>query len=311
MVSTVSVLGSCVTRDLFYSKVISDYKSYFKLITYQGRSSLISLMSKPVNFNENDFSIGNAIAEDFIKSDFRKDGVVGLVENPPDYLIIDILFDVIYGILYLPDGNIISNNTWDLYKTPFYKNLIEGENDEFKILTISHNTNEYFDAYKNAINSLFNFLKSNCINTKVILNSIRHAHSYIRNDGTIITTEFFKNYGRANNKYFEKLEDYIIDNFDVDILYFGRNYYADESNIWGLAPHHYEKKLYLDKFNQLKNIVKYDKILKENERLLNNNSKLMKEIQDLYLKNKILSEEKQFFKSRTSFSIKENNSLEP
>lgn len=301
MVTTVSILGSCVTRDLFNSKVIPDYKDFFKLITYQGRASIISMMQPPLEFNSNDVFTGDTIDSNFIKSDLRKDGINGLIKNPPEFLIIDILFDVIFGILYCEDGTIISNNTWSLHKTIFYNKL----HGKYKILTIQDNTTDYFSLFKYHVNKLFNFLEINCPNTKVILNSVRHSYAYLK-DGNIVSDENFKKYGFNNNNYFEKLENYIIDNFEVDIMYFGQNYLADSNHMWGLAPHHYEKRYYNDKFNQLKNIVNNQKILHENFLLSHQLSDFKKKNKILLRKNKILSDEKRFFKTQNRCYEKEN-----
>ena len=224
MINTVNVIGSCVTRDLFCSKVIPDYKNFFKLLSYQGRSTLISLMQQPYEYNKDDIKAKNKVDTEFIEADFRKDGIKRLIQQPPDYLIIDILFDVIFGVILLDEGNIISNNTWTFPKISFYNNL-----KGFKTLNIIDNTKEYFNLYKNNINLFFEVLKVNCPDTKVILNQVRHSTSYIDKDGVMNTNSLKKI--SVDNKYFEKLENYIIDNFDVDILYFGHDYLADVSYV--------------------------------------------------------------------------------
>ena len=287
MVNTVGVIGSCVTRDLFYSEVIPDYKNFFKLTTFQGRSTLISLMQQPYSYNKKDIETGNKVFTEFIESDFRKDGIKGLVNQPPDYLIIDILFDVIFGVILLNDGNIISNNTWSFNKISFYNHL-----NDFRTINIIDNTNEYFNLYKINVNLFFELLQANCPNTKVILNQVRHTASYIDKNGVI---KYNSLENTVDNKYFEKLENYIIDNFDVDILYFGHDYLADVSHMWGLAPHHYEKKYYMDKSNQLREIVFKNNLLNENITLKKTISDLKKENNILIRKNKILDDKKTFF----------------
>lgn len=288
MVNTVGVIGSCVTRDLFFSKVIPDYKNFFKLTTFQGRSTLISLMQQPYKYNKEDIKTENKIDMGFIETDFRKEGIKGLIKQPPDYLIIDILFDVIFGVILLNDGNIISNNTWTFPKISFYNHL-----NDFRTINIIDNTKEYFNLYKINVNLFFELLQANCPNTKVILNQVRHSTSYIDKDGVIDTNSLKKI--SVDNKYFEKLENYIIDNFDVDILYFGHDYLADVSHMWGLAPHHYEKKYYMDKSNQLREIVFKNNLLNENITLKKTISDLKKENNILIRKNKILDDKKTFF----------------
>lgn len=54
MVFTVGVFGSCVSRDLFNSKIVPNYKTFFQIISYSQRTSIISLMQNSVNFDEMD-----------------------------------------------------------------------------------------------------------------------------------------------------------------------------------------------------------------------------------------------------------------
>lgn len=37
----------------------------------------------------------------------------------------DVIYELIFGILILDDGNIITNNYWDLPKTKFYETIKE------------------------------------------------------------------------------------------------------------------------------------------------------------------------------------------
>ena len=210
-----------------------------------------------------------------------------MIKQPPDYLIIDILFDVIFGVILLNDGNIISNNTWTFPEISFYNHL-----NDFRTMNIIDNTKEYFNLYKINVNLFFELLQANCPNTKVILNQVRHTASYIDKNGVI---KYNSLENTVDNKYFEKLENYIIDNFDVDILYFGHDYLADVSHRWGLAPHHYEKKYYMDKSNQLREIVFKNNLLNENITLKKTISDLKKENNILIRKNKILDDKKTFF----------------
>lgn len=297
---TISIIGSCISRDLFNSKVISDYKKFFELYTYHGRSTFISLMQEPFSFNKKDIELENKVDTTFIEDDFKKEGINRLAKYAPNYLMIDILFDVIFGVICLNDGNIISNNTWNLPKTSFYKYL--NHEKDFKILTIADNSQKYFNLYKNSIDLFFDFLDEYCENTKVILNSVRLVSSYVDVKGDVVNNNSrFKN-ECFDNIYFLKLENYIIDNFDVSVMTFNNNYLADASHMWGLAPHHYEKSFYRDKFNKLKDIVFKDKI-SNNNILLEGFKNLVNENVLLNMRNRILDDEKNFFK-RENINLK-------
>lgn len=293
--STVSVFGSCTTRDLFYSKVIPNYKQYFKLTFDSQRSTIISVMQKPIDFSEEDIDTGNVFSTASIKKDLNKNFRANLIINPPEYLIFDLDFDMLFGVLLLNNGGgIISNNFWDLPKTEFYKNL----NGEFKTLTIQDTPKEYFSLFKENIESFFNFLDKNCPETTVILNSIRHSWNVLRLDKSVSEEASLKKNCQIRNKNIEKLEEFIIDNFNVEVMYFGKEYLADESNMWGLASHHYEQKYYQDKFNQLKKIVMNNKIRKKNAFLLEDMSQLKEENKQLSKDIRILTDKLCYFQNK-------------
>ena len=94
------------------------------------------------------------------------------------------------------------------------------------------------------------------------MNSARYATKILKKDKTIVD-ESGNSYLLNVNSYIEDLELYIENNYDVEIMYFGRDYLADESHIWGSGRTHYEKSYYSDKFNQLKHIVEFDNISKK------------------------------------------------
>lgn len=111
------------------------------------------------------------------------------------------------------------------------------------------------------------------------------------------------------NSYLEDLELYIQDNYDVEIMYFGRDYLADESHIWGSGRTHYEKSYYSDKFNQLKRIVEFDNISKNYQFLVDNNLKYEKEIEYLLFQQKILKEKLIKIHDQKKFYCKNNGVL--
>ena len=214
-------------------------------------------MQNSVNFDEMDiFSENNH--NDSIKYDLSKCWLSEIAKNPPDYIIMDVIYELIFGILMLDDGNIITNNCWDLPKTKFYETI----KDKSTALTIIEDSKTYFKLYKESIDLFFNFLKNNCQSTKIILNSARYATKTLKKDKSIVD-ESGNSYLVNVNSYLEDLELYIQDNYDVEIMYFGRDYLADESHIWGSGRTHYEKSYYSDKFNQLKRIVEFDNISKK------------------------------------------------
>lgn len=313
MVFTIGVFGSCATRDLFYSKVIPNYKDYFQITTYSGRQSIISFMQQPLDFEEDEIDTGDRVRTRFIKEEFEKKYFQDLINNPPDYYIMDIYYEVIFGILYIDKDVIITNNYPDLSRTSFY-NKIEGD---IKTLTLKDNPIEYFKLFKEYLELFFNFFKMHCPNTKIILNRIKAMWVISKPGNTFETNENLKKIASDNNVLFEQLENYIIDNFDVAVIDFSCNYLLDANHMWGIGPMHYEQKYYDDKFNQLKKIVTHDKILRENKFLLKENLKLEKKnklsvnlVSNMENSQKILSKEFKEIKAQNNRILQKINIIE-
>lgn len=303
MVFTVGVFGSCVSRDLFNSQIVPNYKTFFQIISYSQRTSIISLMQNNIKFDEKDIIFENNY-NDSIRYDLSKCWLSEIANNPPDYIIMDVIYELIFGILILDDGNIITNNYWDLPKTKFYETI----KDKSTALTIIEDSKTYFKLYEESIDLFFNFLKNNCQSSKIILNSARYATKILKKDKTIVD-ESGNSYLLNVNSYIEDLELYIENNYDVEIMYFGRDYLADESHIWGSGRTHYEKSYYSDKFNQLKHIVEFDNISKNYQFLADKNLNYEKEIEHLLFQQKILKEKLIKIHDQKKFYCKNNGVL--
>src|SRR5699024_3108842 len=52
MVKKVAVMGSCLTRDNFNSKFNRNYKMFFEVVAATHQTSMLSLMSEPINYLE-------------------------------------------------------------------------------------------------------------------------------------------------------------------------------------------------------------------------------------------------------------------
>lgn len=303
MVFTVGVFGSSVSRDLFNSQIVPNYKTFFQIISYSQRTSIISLMQNNIKFDEKDIIFENDY-NNSIRYDLSKCWLSEIANNPPDYIIMDVIYELIFGILILDDGNIITNNYWDLPKTKFYETI----KDKSTALTIIEDSKTYFKLYEESIDLFFNFLKNNCQSSKIILNSARYATKILKKDKTIVD-ESGNSYLLNVNSYIEDLELYIENNYDVEIMYFGRDYLADESHIWGSGRTHYEKSYYSDKFNQLKHIVEFDNISKNYQFLTDKNLNYEKEIEQLLFQQKILKEKLIKIRDQKKFYCKNNGVL--
>ena len=105
----------------------------------------------------------------------------------------------------------------------------------------------------------FEFLNENCPNTRIILNPSRHVYRKLSADGHIIESDLFKRECEKFNKFRDLFDEYIIKNFDVDVLYFDEDTLARENHFWGCSSLHYTPLYFVGINNQLNSIIKRDK----------------------------------------------------
>ena len=126
MKTKIGVLGCCVSRDSFNSRIVHNYKDFFKVQISAQRTSLISIFQDPVIFDEKDIEIlplnfANKATTQFISEDLNKKFIEDLDEKEIDFLVIDTYIDVTMGILFF--NNQIISKAWDFEKTNFFNNI--------------------------------------------------------------------------------------------------------------------------------------------------------------------------------------------
>lgn len=258
MVSKFTVFGSCTCRDVFYSEINRNYKDFFEIGPTGIRLSFISIMQEPVKYEEKDIEIFPKTSKNinfttWIKKDFDKTFLKDLKRENFEYILMDTYYDTNFGIVDIGNNRYVTNNI-RLDETAFYEKL------EYKrVLTIYDNTEEYFEIWKRHCDMFFEFLKENCPNTKIILNPSRHVYRKLNEDWEIIESDLFKIECEKFNKYRDLLDEYIIKNFDVDVLYFDENTLARENHFWGCSSLHYTPLYFEGINNQLNLIIELDK----------------------------------------------------
>lgn len=254
MVTKFTIFGCCATRDAFNSKINYNYKDYFEIGKDAFHTSIISMMQKPVAYEENSIKRFKNDSRDKIrhrntKRDFDKSYLNDLKNGNYEYMVLDTYFDVRQGVITIPDQSTYITNSPYINLSDFYKNL-----ENKKILTIQKNTQEYIDLWVNSCNRFFEFLDKYCPDLKVVLNTVRSSTKIINKDGIIYEK---KGYGRfiPNHCYRSILDEYILQNFDVDVLIFEKEHLLDENYLFGPAEIHYSYSYYEDVNNQLNEII--------------------------------------------------------
>ena len=286
-------LGSCVGRDALRS-YYNNYKEDYDVIFSEQRISFISLMHPRVDYEPKKFdtyvSDVNAM---FFRNDFQK-SFFNSIKNDLDYLIIDFVFDVKYGVLKFNDTYITGSRLWDddiwgMEKTEFFK---ENESN-LSFLRLDNDFKEYFNLWKDAIDKFFNFMLINYPNVKIILCEVQFVDYVLKKDGSYVLNPFFKEHVDYLNPLAKKLDKYVEDNYDVRVIEFPKNITADENHIWGVGSEHYNRNYYEYFYKELYRIILEDKLsvfesLDMNYEKINENLKNSKEIDTLKEKYKAL-----------------------
>ncbi|EHJ07764.1 hypothetical protein [Staphylococcus simiae] len=48
----IGIIGSCITRDVFNSKHVKNWKNYFEVVAYQSQVAFSSIISNPILFEK-------------------------------------------------------------------------------------------------------------------------------------------------------------------------------------------------------------------------------------------------------------------
>lgn len=307
-IPTFCQIGTCVSRDLFNGSINKGYKKHFRSERALLRSTIISLMEEPIDFKEEEViveeGIGGYSGSSKLRTEIGKDDLTNkfledLKEIQPEYLIIDVIRDIGEGNLEIDGGKYISYDHRDLRYTTFYKNLTVQN-----LLKITEEEDKFLKLWKERCNQLFSFLNENCPNTIIILNSARHVSRMLKSNGEIIENKNFKKRENLYNPYKIIADEYICNNFDVEVLEFDENTLAHEDHKWGKGPVHYTPDYYEKTSKQLNEIVKRNRSIKTKEdELLNKKIRQLRK-EKIILKSNIY----QINKEKEEFEI-ENNKL--
>ena len=260
----IAVLGSCVSRDPFNSKFISDYKNYYSCVLHQNQMSMISLGAKPIPFDSKLINNLSPFDTRHFRTELDKSFFAEMEKHQPDYLIIDFYGDLYYGIMKI-GNSYITNKKWLFQKTKQFKQL--DVQDEFKMFYEKKDL--YLELWKKGIKKLFDFLTKKVPNCKVIINKARFVDEYLdKETGEMktISQSGKKRYINVPvfNKWWDALDNHVIKNYNVHVLdYSDKTYYAVEDHPWGMFYVHYNHSFYEDFTRKLLGIIAND-LAKEN-----------------------------------------------
>jgi hypothetical protein len=254
----VAVLGSCISRDAFNSKFNPDYKRTWSCTLIQNQSSVISLMSEPLTLEESDYGEASDYDKWNVRTDTNKEFLRRVVEERPDYLVIDFFGDVHFGVLELEDGRFITNNRWKLWPTPYYARLKEA--GALHPLRIEKDTERYLELWRASFDRLVAYLREQLPDTTFVLHRGHNTNRlWLEDEQRAVTLTKHRRLWRIDvprlNELWSRLDDYAASSTGfpvIDLL--DTRYPSFLNHPWGPFYVHYTLDYYSDFLAELNHI---------------------------------------------------------
>ena len=189
----------------------------------------------PIIFDKNLLDSDDKFDNECAYKDLSKCFLNFLKQNTIDYLLIDTYFDVECDIIVFDENSYLSDSG-RISKTSFYQKLTNK-----KRISIFEDYDEYMKLWVDACDSFFSFLNEYCPNIKIILNNTRGACYYLDENNKKIRFDNYQ-YIQESNELRDILETYILENFDIDVLYSDEEFLARKNHFAHLHTVHYEEK---------------------------------------------------------------------
>lgn len=233
---SVAIIGSCVSRDLFNSRLNASWKDGYQLTGTHYQMSFVSLMA-------NTLEIPDVLREELNDHDYRctaadyaKKFSEVLLETPPEFLLIDLRIDARFGVIKIHDSY-ITDNLWKIGQTSYYDTLRPNLR-----YSMRDNREQYISLFTEAVARFRDFHVAYLPQTKIILNSARGVGFY--RDG-LKSTQFKDKAINLHNQYWSELDSLFSGMIDCDVITPSkRNIGSNVNHPWGKGPIHFEKDYY-------------------------------------------------------------------
>lgn len=235
--SSVAIIGSCVTRDNFNSKISPHWKEFWDLRASFYQSSIISLMSSPVAFDSDSFCDQDDHSRHITEEDFSKQFIDRIVTDKPAYLIVDLFADARFGVVST-GPSWVTHNEWKLVSSIAYREFRSN-----RILSRRRESSLFFELFAEKCVLLKEFLNSYCPETIVCLNVTRNVgfHRGLNADGGRFSHDAVSDINRAwerlDNIFIDTLAPIVLSTLDYDVQ-------GASDHPWGSGPVHYETAYY-------------------------------------------------------------------
>lgn len=236
----VAMLGSCVSSDIFRF-----VPSIGELALYRGRSSLISLMSAPLELQDDDLDWPSNFARHMIKGDFGKGLFEELEKAHCETLVVDFVeerWDVLRsGDSFVTcSGDLMNSNPQRLSRYAFER--------------LSRLSPLVSELWRDACDRFVARLQERVPGIQVVLHSVFGVDKYREGLEVRPLAPFADGVPLQKlNPILAEYDGYLRSKLPSAIdLKLPRTYVADRDHRWGLGPFHFEEKYYLDAAKMLR-----------------------------------------------------------
>ena len=238
------IIGSISTRACFDYIPENIYTDIYEVTGVQYQSSFISLMSNPIDKDSLDTSSLSKWSQKVIERDLSKTFKEELIKSKPDYIIVDLISEIEYGVIKTPDSYItkISGKT----------NKLDLKDLCLEEISFKDKKEIYMELFKNKIDKFKMFCKDELPQTKIIFHIAPFLYSYF--DDCRVAKSFINKNLLWKNKSIKELYEYCTSETDLIIDTNDKTYFATTKHRVSLNPIHYETQYYIDFISEL-NII--------------------------------------------------------
>lgn len=251
----VAILGSCFSKEAFHSLeyLNPDYKNFYQNGLISFHSSIISVVSEPIQYNKNDFegSLDKKLIELYGDRELSKTFLSDLQLYKPDYLIVDLYIEAAASIFEIEYGCYFTDS--------FYfrgTHLIEKLHPKRKLLI---STDERFDLFRQSVKKFRERIEKIMPLNKIILVKARRAID--RSDNGVVSRWPEYEYIKYANIIWDKCDEIfeqIIPEAQIIDMRNEKKYISQKQSPLTYSPQHLVSDYYKDLLNKFNKIVLKD-----------------------------------------------------
>lgn len=244
----IAVFGSCITRDNFNSQFNPEYRRWYSVVAQANQSSVIALMSPPV---EPEVTEDDGLSEYDtwnVRSDLSRGFLSEVVASDPDYLILDFFGDLHFGVRELEDGRFVTDNSWKLHQTAqFARWDASGTTRSHRVLD---DPEAYVERWTEALDRFATHLAEHLPRTRVVVHRGFYASKTVagpkgRPRSLRRTANLAPLKVRRLNELWARLDQHAIDTYGWDAIDLtDQGYTSTADHPWGQFWVHYSLDYY-------------------------------------------------------------------